>query len=363
MTCVQSAASAGTLSPPDSVHTIYEWGNTVPATAPNDVPTTIQETDSVTSDAGNYSNVLVASNGTVWGWADTATGDTSPVLSQVPDVSNVVQRPVDGNGIFAAIEQPGLDEACPSSTTVVRWSIHSAAQVVKTMNCMDVVQLAEAAIHTFALTANGSVYVWGGGAYGVLGLGADVQSAKNPTLVPALTALTNGTAHGVLITTGMNAGSILVDGSAWSWGNNQYGQCGCGSTASQISSPTPVDQGSTFFKIIDMGGNLNTDGHELAIDRSGDVWSWGDNSDGQLGNETTVDSDVPVEVTGLAGIVDVRAGGEHSLALDSSGNVWAWGDNEYGEVGDGSYENVLTPEEVLSGVSMISAGSYHSLAQ
>lgn len=336
---------------------IHEWGRPVATGGPGTLPAVVQSSASLTSiDAGNFGDVLVLSNRTVWGW-----GGTSMTLTQVPGVMNVIQRPVDGNGTFTAIEQPGTDPACPTSSTVTHWG-KGAAGVVTQLNCLNVVQLAAAAGHTFALTSNGSVYVWGGG-QDVLGLGPGVKSEKNPTLNPTLTALTNGTSSGVVITTGMTAAGILVNGHAWSWGDNQYGQCGCGSTAAQIPSPTPVDQGSTLYTSIDQGGNLTGDGHELAMTASGAVWAWGDNAHGQLGTGTRANSNIPVLVIGLpTGIVDARAGGEHSLALDSTGNVWAWGDNQYGQVGNGTTTDVLLPVKVLTGITQISAGSFHSLA-
>jgi len=336
---------------------IYEWGKPVAMGGPGDVPTVAQAAGAVAIDAGNLSDVLVKGDGTVWGW-----GVTSMTLTQVPGVSDVVQRPVDGNGSFAAIEQPGADSRCSTSTTVVEWVVGKSAHVVTTLNCKNVVQLAEAASHTYALTSAGQVYVWGAGG-DVLGLGPNIQSEKGPTLNTALTAITGGTASGVIITTGMTSGGLLVDGEAWSWGGNSLGQCGCASTAPEIATPTAVDQGSAIYAWIDLGGNLTEDGHELAIDSTGAVWAWGDNGDGQLGNGTTVDSDVPVPVTGLpAGIIDVRAGGRHSLALDGAGNVWAWGENTYGQVGNGTTKRAELPVEVLSGMTMISAGALHSLA-
>jgi alpha-tubulin suppressor-like RCC1 family protein len=197
-----------------------------------------------------------------------------------------------------------------------------------------------------ALTSTGEVYVWGGEGE-ALGLSPAVKTEKNPTLNLALTALTNGMSSGVIITTGMTSGGILVNGHAWSWGDNQYGQCGCGSTAAVITSPTPVSQGSTLYTSIDQGGNLTNDGHELALTAAGAVSAWGDNARGQLGIGTQVNSNIPVLVTGLpSNIVDVRA----------------WGDNQYGQVGNGTTTNVLLPIEVLSGVTQISAGSFHSIA-
>lgn len=336
---------------------IYEWGRPVATGGPGTLPAAVQSSATLTSiDAGNFGDVLVLSNGTVWGW-----GGASMTLTQVPGVISVVQRPVDGNGTFTAIEQPGTDPACPTSSTVVHWG-KGAPGVITQLNCLNVVQLAAAAGHTFALTSNGSVYAWGGG-QDVLGFGPGVVSEKNPTLNPTLTALTNGTSAGVVITTGMNAAGILVNGRAWSWGDNRFGECGCGSTAAQIPSPTPVVQGTTLYTSIDLGGNLTGDGHELAMTGSGVVWAWGDNAHGQLGIGTQVNSNIPVLVTGLpAGLIDVRAGGEHSMALDSAGNVWAWGDNQYGQVGNGTTANVLLPVKVLTGITQISAGSFHSLA-
>jgi alpha-tubulin suppressor-like RCC1 family protein len=339
---------------------ILEWGRPVGTGGPGLSPVMVQPS-ATQIDAGNYGDVLLENNGTVWMWG--AQHAPSMTLTQVTGVNNVTQRPVDGNGSFAAIEQPGTDAACPSSSSVVQWSAAKGAAVVKQLQCLNVVQLAKAAVHTYALTATGEVYVWGGGQYGVLGLGASVTEEKNPTLAPALTALTDGTSNGVELTTGMASGGILVNGIAYSWGSNLYGQCGCDSTVSAIAIPTPVAQDGVLFTDIDDGGNLNTDGHELALTASGTVYAWGDNQEGQLGIGTLVDRDVPVLVPGLPTISDVRAGGMHSLALDADGNVWAWGDNQYGQVGDGTTSNVLSPEKVLSGANLISAGSYHSIAQ
>ena len=349
--------SAVSIDAAASGPSVFEWGRPVATGGPGTRPAMVQSSATLSSiDAGNFGDVLVLSNGTVWGW-----GGTSMTLTQVPEVSNVVQRPVDGNGTFTAIEQPGTDSACPTSSTVIHWGKGPTA-VVSQLNCLNVVQLAAAAGHTFALTSTGRVYVWGGGG-DLLGFGSGVTSESKPTLNPTLTALTNGTSAGVMLTTGMTMAGILVNGHAWSWGSNQYGQCGCGSTASQIASPMPVAQGSTLYASIDDGGNLSGDGHELALTATGAVWAWGDNAHGQLGIGTKVDSNIPVAVTGLpAGIVDVRAGGEHSLALDGAGNVWAWGDNQYGQVGNGTTTDVLLPINVLAGITQISAGSFHSLA-
>jgi len=94
------------------------------------------------------------------------------------------------------------------------------------------------------------------------------------------------------------------------------------------------------------------------------VWAWGHNGSGQLGNGSTTKSNVPVQVTGLSGVVAVAGGGYHSLAVKSDGTVWAWGYNSYGQLGNGNTTNSNVPVQVrgLSNVVAVAAGAYHSLA-
>jgi alpha-tubulin suppressor-like RCC1 family protein len=105
-------------------------------------------------------------------------------------------------------------------------------------------------------------------------------------------------------------------------------------------------------------------GHVVLNTPSGVVWTWANNSDGQLGNNSTTARRVPGTVAGLGTITAVAAGATHSLALDSTGLVWAWGDNTtYGALGDGSTTDRLTPVQLaLTSVTKIAAGGNHSLA-
>jgi streptogramin lyase len=72
----------------------------------------------------------------------------------------------------------------------------------------------------------------------------------------------------------------------------------------------------------------------LAVLRNGTVRAWGQNVFGQLGDNSNVNSDVPVEVLQLHEITAVAAGYEHSLALQSNGSVYGWGENSYGQIGE-----------------------------
>jgi hypothetical protein len=90
----------------------------------------------------------------------------------------------------------------------------------------------------------------------------------------------------------------------------------------------------------------------VALKSDGMVWSWGDNSRGQLGDDTTTDRPTPIQVSGLSGVTAVAAGNHHTVALKSDGTVWAWGENSKGQLGDDTTTQRLTPVHV-SGLSLL----------
>ena len=74
----------------------------------------------------------------------------------------------------------------------------------------------------------------------------------------------------------------------------------------------------------------------LALKADGTVWAWGDNINGELGDDSTTNSATPVEVSGLSGVVAISANGSTPLALESNGTIWAWGYGVEGQLGNGS---------------------------
>lgn len=96
-----------------------------------------------------------------------------------------------------------------------------------------------------------------------------------------------------------------------------------------------VSSGSASLSTVSAGL-----GHSLSLNSDGTVWAWGDNSEGQLGNnnEDLQTSPTPVQVNNLSNVVAVAAGGAHSLALKKDGTVWGWGNNEFGQSGFGTVE-------------------------
>src|SRR6185312_277666 len=87
--------------------------------------------------------------------------------------------------------------------------------------------------------------------------------------------------------------------------------------------------------------------HSVARKGDGTVWTWGLNYLGRLGTGPDVgDALVPAQVTALANVVGISAGGGHTLALRADGTVWAWGENTYGQLGDGTTTARFFPVQV-----------------
>jgi alpha-tubulin suppressor-like RCC1 family protein len=172
-----------------------------------------------------------------------------------------------------------------------------------------------------------------------------------------------------LVAAKINGAAVLTDGTVQVWGSNKYGQLGDGTPELWRDTPAPVPGLSAVTQLA-IGGNflhcLNDKygPFMLAVGAGGSVWAWGNNSDLQLGTATPLNQPVPVQVVGLAGIVQVAAGTEHALALDRRGFVWAWGDDEFGQLGDGSAGPDSLPKQVpgLSGIVAVAAGDTTSYA-
>lgn len=141
------------------------------------------------------------------------------------------------------------------------------------------------------------------------------------------------------------------------WGDNTGGELGNDSlTGSDVPIAVPAARGVTQ---VSAGYRFS-----LGLTASGTVVAWGENQYGQLGDGTWTDAATPIPVKSLSGVVAIAAGGGHSLALLSNGTVMAWGDNAFGQLGDGSTADSPAPVPVigLSDVKAIAAGELDSVA-
>ena len=124
---------------------------------------------------------------------------------------------------------------------------------------------------------------------------------------------------------------LLANGQIVGWGNNEFAQVQAGQAAYVVE---PVRLTLPGIKFVSVASGSR---HSLAIDETGKIWAWGDNSSGQLGLGHTRPVTDPTAVTGLTGRARVVvAGTQHSAALMAGGTVWVWGANNMGQTGSGT---------------------------
>jgi alpha-tubulin suppressor-like RCC1 family protein len=186
--------------------------------------------------------------------------------------------------------------------------------------------------------SNGSVYACGSGDAGELGNGS-TASASTPTPV---TGLPDGVKVAALTSSWEGSGALLANGSYYDWGYNAAGQLGDGTTTNSAV-PVQVSFSSPAAQVF-QGGSGPTNGQTIAILKNGSVWTWGDNDRGQLGTGTKTPATTPVQVHVPGGVtfVKVSSGGYASYAIDKTGRLWAWGDNRNGQLGLGSNRTTQT---------------------
>ncbi len=196
-----------------------------------------------------------------------------------------------------------------------------------------------------AVLADGSLWVWG--FYG------RYEEPTRVTGLPGSVAQVHlGDSHLVI---------TLTDGRVLTSGDNTYGQLGDGTEVS------PDDLVFVSPKGVTAPVTLFTSGyyHALALDASGRLMAWGDNSVGQLGNGVSISQSVPSSVSGLSGVTQIASGSYHALALLADGTVRAWGYNGEGELGDKSDVQVRTGPVMskgLVGIKRVAAGGDSSAA-
>ncbi len=270
----------------------------------------------------------------------------------------------------------------------------------------NVVALAAGVDHTCALTSAGGVACWGNNLYGYLGDGSLTEAhvpvdvvglTSGATAVSAAETWTCAVAAGgavqgwgyngsakllvdddsglskvpvdraglstsaVAVAAGRHHGcALLSTGGITCWGNNANGQLGDGSWT---PSPVPVAVTGLSSGVVAVSAG---DSHTCALTAAGAVKCWGKNAKGQLGNNTTVDSPVPVDVVGLsAGAASISAGKAQTCVVTSGGGVRCWGENGSGKLGNNTFGDSFVPVDVVglaSSAVAVSTSVQHTCA-
>ncbi|HUG09977.1 MAG TPA: immunoglobulin domain-containing protein [Opitutaceae bacterium] len=190
----------------------------------------------------------------------------------------------------------------------------------------------------------------------LLTVAAPTAGAQAPVITQQPTSVTaNALGTGAIVVSARGAGHTLFltdGGTLWAMGPNDYGQLGDGTTANR-SMPVQVSKG-----VASMAAGSHC---SLFVKTDGTLWAMGINGSGQLGDGWYDHRTVPVQIA--SGVASVVTGGlfGHSLFIKTDGTLWAMGSNDRGQLGDGTLVSRRTPVQVATEVASVAAGEYHSL--
>lgn len=294
----------------------------------------------------------------------------------VPGVSNVIA--------LAA----GNDHTCAlkGDKTVMCWGVNSKGQLGKPVSprsaptlvsgLTNVKQIAANQYNTCALLSDKTVKCWGNNDQGQIGNGVRSNTpVSSPSAVIKTVGSTSKLSNVAKIALGHGYScALLENGSAKCWGLNSSYQLGDGTRANRLV-PVYVKNGSSYLsKVTDISAGLS---HTCAATEDSLLKCWGDNSNGQLGNTTSVASSTPVDIaiagskkqplSNIDNVKQVAAGPHHSCAVLHDKTVKCWGRNDNAQIGSGAVTTGTSPQPPVSvgninNAVYVSAGQKHSCA-
>jgi len=304
--------------------------------------------------AGNTHSLAIDKNGRAWAWGWNINGQLGNgvvVCAYTPiTITGTLKtfcKISAGDGFSLAIDKNGRAWAWGNNaggnlgdnSVTSRESPVSVLGTVRTFCKITAGGVANSTTFSLAIDKNGRLWSWGYNGVGQLGNNSTVSQRTPVSVLGTVKTFCE-------ISNGVNqAFALAIDknGRAWAWGINGNGQLGDGTTTSRLTPVSVAGTVRTFCK-VSVGGF-----HSLAIDKNGRLWAWGNNSNGQLGNNATGTSVCsPVCVCGaIKTFCHIAGGNSQSIAIDKNGQAWGWGFNGSGQTGDGSATDRLTPVSVI----------------
>lgn len=292
-------------------------------------------------------------DGTVWGWGTNSSGQLGdgttterPTPVQVSGLTNVIG--IDAGNFYGA--------AVKSDGTVWIWGgtpgLGSTPFVVNTTpiqltGISNVSAISAGGNHLLMLKTDKTVWAAGGNSRGELG---DGTTTNRPFPVQV-----NSLSNVVAIAAGGDefSGAVKADGTVWAWGINSTGELGPGGGSTNFDPhPNPLQVTGLPSGMTNISAG---DEFWLGLAADGAVWGWGNDSNWQTGQGTGVSNNpTPKQIPNFTGVVALAAGVNHSVALKTDGSVWTWGGNTEGQLGDGSTTQRPAPVRV-SGLENVSS--------
>jgi alpha-tubulin suppressor-like RCC1 family protein len=192
-----------------------------------------------------------------------------------------------------------------------------------------------------------------GESVGAVGSSSPINLSLSSGTFKIRTQAVNGFGPGRL--TEFDAGNVVFSGAElYAWGRNNVGQLGQNDT---ILSSSPVQIGALTNWAQVSAENDRT----AAVKTDGTMWAWGDNGSGRLGDGTTVNKSSPVQVGALTNWAQISVGTSFTASVKTDGTLWAWGAGGQGQVGDGTTSNRSSPVQIGNSTVWAQVSAGHSV--
>lgn len=318
--------------------TLWAWGDNQSGqlgdgtTAFKVSPTQIgTSTDWQSVSCGSRHTIALKTNGTLWAWGFNLNGQ----LGDGTNVNKLIPTQIGTATDWESIEAKNQHNiAKKSNGTLWTWGNNFYGQLGDgtTINKLIPTQLGTATdwqsiglggAHSMAVKTNGTLWSWGFNSNGQLGDGTSVNKYV-PTQIGTATnwKSVNGGSYFTIAT--------KINNTLWTWGRNFNGELGLNNTMDR-NIPTQVGTAADW-NIASAGGD-----HVIASKTNGDLLSWGYDVTNQLGNGPSTNNVLsPTLLFNLTSWTRINSGGSHSTAIDNNGNLYTWGYNIYGQLGNGT---------------------------
>lgn len=345
-------------------HSLWCWGDNtegqlgIGSTKSSNVPTQVAGMTWAAVSVGGVHTCATRIDQSLWCWGDNVHGElgigsmqnqTSPVLVDKKSWSQV------SSGVTHTC---ALSIGHKTARLVWCWGDSGVSTSITPMKVdkrvKSWVSVSAGDDETCGTRSNQQIYCWGTNSYGQLGQG-DTKTHQKPTQVTFRLGWVTAVAGG------MSTCAIRSDATLWCWGSNSFGQLGDHAREPRYL-PTPVNDSTRWLDVGDSGGS-HTCAISDVIHFEGDLYCWGVDDHGQLGDGATTDQILP-ELIGSDTWTDVTGGEADSCGVQTDKSLWCWGANDDGQLGLGNQKEIHSPKRVgdQSNWVEVSAGNNHTCA-